>query len=744
MQFDGADRIRIDASGDLLLHTSSGVLRQRKPVVYQEVDGVRRHIDAAYQAIEGRRQVAFRVGRYDRARVLVIDPVLVYSTFLGGSSSDLGWSLATGADGSAYVAGFTTSANYPTADALDPTLGSHDGFVTKLSPSGTSLVYSTYIGGTGQDEVHGVAVDSSGHAYVTGYTLSTDLPVTPGAFDTTPPTNAIDHEAFVLKLQPSGSALVYGTYLGHVGTDVGEAVTADASGNAYITGSTTAAGFPATAGAFDAAMSGGSDAFIAKLDPSGATLLYATFLGGSMAGLESGTAIAVDAEGQSHVVGFTRSTDFPTTSGAVDITYNGGDNDIFVAKLNAAGSALVFSTYLGGALDDRGNGIAVGNGSVYVAGRTFGMPTTAGAFDTIAASTEGFVTRLDHEGTTLGYATYLGGTSSDAINAIAVNAAGEAYVTGATNSSDFPLTPDAIDTTFVSTEGFVAKLDAAGGSLLYSTLLGGGSSEEPRGIGVDPTGNVIVAGFTSSADFPVTPGAFQTIKGAQNDAFVTLLDFERPAITASSLDLVYFHRRMRIVFSEPIDPATFTTDDGFIERIGAVGTIPLGSVTALSATEFEITFAALSEPNATYVVTLGPDIRDVNGNQMAAAVPIQLTTTRPTLNLKINGLDPSPPVVTTTGPMSLTLAMSGNPIPVDWYWMIVFDGQVFWVTAGGLSPTPAPVATAPTADLNDVQLLNFTLPPGTTFVSAFFLVEGTQIVASDAIAAVVGPTAAIR
>ena len=341
LSFEGVEKLRIDAQGDLLLDTPGGEIRQHKPLIYQEVDGVRREIAGAY-VLNGDRQVSFEVAAYDAGEPLIIDPVLIYSTYLGGSFSDRSFGIAVDASGNAYVTGDTSSSDFPTASPVQASnVGSGDAFVTKLNAAGNALVYSTYLGGSSRDNGNGIAVDVSGNAYVTGRTDSANFP-------TASPIQAArngSNDAFVTKLNAAGNALVYSTYLGGTGFEAGFGIAVDASGNAYVAGETGSSDFP-TANAIQPAYGGGvRDAFVTKLNPAGSALIYSTYLGGSST--EPGHGIAVDASGNAYVTGFTASTDFPTAS-PVQPAFSGGNWDAFVTKLNAAGNALVYSSYLGG------------------------------------------------------------------------------------------------------------------------------------------------------------------------------------------------------------------------------------------------------------------------------------------------------------------------------------------------------------------------------------------------------------
>jgi hypothetical protein len=537
--FKGAEKLVIDAQGDLVLYAAGAEIRQRKPLIYQEVDGVRKEVAGGYVLKSGKR-VGFEVAAYDASLPLIIDPVLAYSTYLGGSGSDFGGGIAVDAGGNAYVTGITSSTDFPTTTgAFQTTIGGQqDAFIAKLDPTGSALVYSTYLGGSEGDGAGGIAVDADGNAYVTGSTRSDDFPTTSGAFQTR---RRGSQDAFVTKLNPTGSVLVYSTYLGGSNVELSGRIAVDAAGSAYVTGGTSSADFPTTAGAFDTSFNGGSaDAFVTKLDPSGSQLVYSTYFGGS--GGERGTGIAVDAAGSAYVTGVTTMADpggaithLPTTAGAFR-RGPGGLDDAFVAKFNPAGSALVYCTYLGDADLDGGSAIAVdADGNAYVTGTTASpsgtFPTTAGAFQTIQparGARGGFVTKLNPLGSALVYSTFFSPG-----NDIAVDAAGSAYVTGSAGP-DFPTTPDAFQRCCGG--AIITKFDPTGSALLYSTYLGGNFSDFGLGIAVDAAGNAYIAGGTSSTNFPTTAGAFQSISGGSFDAFVVKFtgDNIAPNTTAAS------------------------------------------------------------------------------------------------------------------------------------------------------------------------------------------------------------------
>ncbi len=396
---------------------------------------------------------------------------LIYSTFIGGNNSDGGTSIAIDAAGNAYLTG-VTGTDYPTtAGAFDTTSnGGNDVFLTKLNAAGSGLIYSTYIGGSGNDVSTGITIDSTGNAYLTGYTDDTgspitDYPTTGGAFDTT---HNGDIDVFATKLNAGGSALIYSTYIGGSGVDLGNDIAIDAAGNAYLTGETpdAATDFPTTGGAFDTTHNGDTDVFVTKLNAGGTALIYSTFIGGS--GFDQVTGIAIDATNNAYLTGgtFDAPTDYPTTAGAFDTTHDGFE-DVFVTKLNAGGSALIYSTFIGGNLFDHGNGIAIdSSGNAYLTGYTSNSdtiyPTTAGAYDTTHnGSDDVFVTKLNATGSALVYSTFIGGSGTDSGLGIATDSAGNVYLVGDTNDdlTDYPTTGGAFDTTHNGFEDvFVTKL----------------------------------------------------------------------------------------------------------------------------------------------------------------------------------------------------------------------------------------------------------------------------------------------
>ena len=568
----GSPALEVDARGDLVLRTLGGDLRLRKPIAYQEVDGVRHPVAAnfalrraAASTTGAGLEVGIDVVAYDPSRPLVIDPIFDYSTYLGGSGHDAGMGIAVDANGSAYVAGYTESSDFPGATpgptGPAPSGGTRKAFIAKLSPTGTSLIYATYLGGDGNDAATAIAVDPPCrtdpavpcNVYVTGMTDSTNFP-TVNAYQ---PNRGGGTDAFVTKLDPDGNLPVgpnvYSTYLGGSGTDVGLGIAVgfgaidgiSDAGQIYITGYTESddcpAGSPPTCVPFPQRTrfqprKGVADAFVTKVNPivsGNPSLVYSSPLGGS--GRDEGHAIAVDAQGQAHITGLTDSTDFPLV---LKNLLDQPGTDAFVTKVRADGKVVLFSQYIGGNGTDVGLGIALGpDGSVYITGHTDStdFPTKTPYQAALLGRTDAFVTQLNPtvgRAASLLYSTYLGGpgtpgdpeSGADAGLGIAVGPDGHVYVTGYTESASFP-TVSAAQGYGGGRDAFAVRLaiGAGGGSLIYSTYVGGSGSDEAYGIAVDGTGAAYITGLTQSGNFPTVP-AHSTTLGGEQDAFVAKLN----------------------------------------------------------------------------------------------------------------------------------------------------------------------------------------------------------------------------
>lgn len=568
---DGARKISLEDEGDLLLHTDIGVVRQHRPVIYQEIDGRRASVDGRY-VLAARNAVAIEVAAYDPGRPLIIDPIVGYSTFLGGKAWEIGFAIAVDAAGSAYVAGYTTSSDFPMKAPYDRTIGNRDAFVTKFNPAGSALVYSTYLGGRNSDDYAlGITVDAAGSAYVTGTTTGDEFPTTPGAYQQ----GVAAGGSFVAKLSPAGDALVYSTYVHNAAV---RAIAADGAGGAYITGS-AAAGFQATSGAFQpiSRSIAGTNAFALKLNPAGSAAAYATFLGGT--GTDIGLGIAVDGHGHAYVGGSTDSVDFPLLD-AFQSTLRGA-REGFVTKLGPAGDALAYSTFLGGKRNDSVNAIAIDSAAnVYVTGETYSgdfpvknafQPAKPGYLLTNAVTGSAFVTKIRSSGDSLAYSSFLGGevcTSpcqlgyfgipittnpdymGDVAYSIAVDAAGHAHVTGLVTSFTFPRIDSLLPAITSDNQDamFVTKVAMAGNVLLYSTLVRSGlklskTASPPRdtylgagqGIAVDSGGGAYATGASYPDSFSTTAGAFETTGTASVEAIVIKLSTEPVTVSLAAL-----------------------------------------------------------------------------------------------------------------------------------------------------------------------------------------------------------------
>lgn len=529
LKIRGSQAIEIDSRGDLRLSMEGGEVRLHSPQLYQQSGNTRHNVAGSY-VLAHEDEVHFQVAAYDRRRPLVIDPVLTYSTYLGGSNADFAQAVAVDSAGNAYVTGQTTSVNFPTANGFQANLrGSSEAFVAKIDAGGNTLVYSTYLGGTFADAGVGIAVDDSGNAYVTGSTLSPDFPLLNPIQSVCKGCSIGLGNAFVTKIGAGGSTVVYSTFLGGSQGNTPGGIALDSSGDAYVAGTTSSTDFP-TANPIQAILKGASDAFVSKVNAAGSQLLYSTFLGGSRT--DSAEAIAVDSSGNAFITGTTTSVDFPAVNAlqATCRACGAGQKSPFVTKINAAGSALVYSTYFGGSSGvDAAQAIAVdSSGNAYVTGHTGSSDfPTANPFQAVRQGTsDAFVSKINASGSGLIYSTYLGGGNAEnlAKGSIAVDAFGNAYVTGDTASANFPTADPFMGTLQGPVDAFVSMFNAPGSVLFFSTYLGGSGSDEGRAIAVDTSGNAIVVGSTNSPNFPTAnprQGACNQCSGTSTDAFLT-------------------------------------------------------------------------------------------------------------------------------------------------------------------------------------------------------------------------------
>ncbi|HEY3025348.1 MAG TPA: PQQ-dependent sugar dehydrogenase [Pyrinomonadaceae bacterium] len=687
---------RISVEGDLIVRTSAGEVREHKPVIYQEVDGARQTIEGRY-VLTTKREVRFEIGSYDCNRKLVIDPTLVYSTYLGGTGDDLGSSIAVDSNNNVYLAGTTGSTNFPTMGPAYPAnSGLSDMFVTKINSAGSSIIYSTYVGGSGLDRASGIALDGAGNAYVVGRvdSSSVNFPTTAGVV--APTYRGGDFDGVVFKLNAQGNGLAYSTFIGAEDNDSTEGVAVDANGNAYLIGGSRSHGFPTTPNAYLSSNSGDTDAYLTKINSTATAYLYSTLLGGS--GTDRGSSVVVDAIGNAYVAGYTGSTDFPTENAFQN--FSGGSFDAFVAKIdtNASGAAsLIFCGYLGGIADEKAYGIALDSGAnnIYVAGQTSSnnfpvlnpaQPASGGAFDA-------FIAEISSTGAKV-YATYLGGSADDRATGVVVNSAGNAYVTGFTFSTNFPTVNALQIANRGGSDVFVAKLNSAGSAFLYSTYLGGSGNESSTStvtstnpIALDASNNAYITGYTAATNFP-TASPLQAANGGGQDAFVAKISDAAPA---SDYTLVATPPSQTI---SPGGSASFTITATPVG--GFTGTIAL-SVTGLSSdssTSFNpasLVITDASPKSSTLMVTTTastpPGTYTVTVNSSSGALQHSAST-----SLVVQG--------TTSADLSLEKTASPNPA-------IVMANLTYRITVTNHGPSPATAVT-----------VNDTLPGGVTFVSA--------------------------
>ena len=618
----GANQIALDADGNLVLQTGIGELHFQSPVVYQESNGVRVPVDGTY-VVNDAAHIAFQVAQYDASKPLVIDPVLVYSTYLGGSGDDQPTGVAVDSAGNVYVAGYTDSTDFPLANPGSLPAGATHVFVAKLDSTGSNLVYADYIGGNSEDYGYALVLDGSNDVYVTGSTSSSDFPVVnpyqgsyPGSFN-----------AFLSKISADGSSLLYSTYLGGNGSDLPSGITIDGSSDVFVAGNTTSSNFP-VANAYQATASpnqggvSGNYGFLTKFSPDGSYLVYSTYLSGdsNVAFNCGGTpcwpspysainGIAVDGNGNAYAAGVTNTYNFPTTPGAyltTDSTQQQNAQVGFVSEFSAAG-ALDYSTYFyesSGILTNV-NAIAVdATGSAYITGAAFSDGTFPVTSNTIcdpgvyaSACSYAFVTKFDPTGSTLLYSTFLGPNNYANPQAILLDANNDAYVVAATSSNSFGIV-NGIEPYSSGNDLLLVELDPSAGAQLFATYLGASADELPAGIALDSNGNLYLAGSTDSSDFPVTQGSFQNVLGGGTDAFLLKIGPDSAPAVALSPSLLQYAAQtvgstsaaqtvlLRNMGSAALTISSITTSGDFAQTDTCGSSVP-----AASSCTFSVTFA---------------------------------------------------------------------------------------------------------------------------------------------------------
>ncbi len=542
LRYEGIDDLTIEIDGSLNAKTPIGALLDKDLYIYQETKAGQKEIGGVFVKKQGI-DCSFGFGiidSYNKDSPLIIDPLLFFSTYLGGSYNDRVYDMDIDSSDNVYIVAETLSSDFPTTPTANDTSlnGGYDVIVCKLSSDGSTLLYSTFLGGSVDDRGYSITVDSSNNAYVTGSAGSSDFPTTSGAYNTT---SSGYLEIFVCKLSADGSTLLYSTFVGGTDNDYGVSITLDSVNNAYIAGATQSSDFPITLGANDTTYDGDYDVIVFKLNADGSDLLNSTYIGGN--GYEYAYSIALDSSNNCYLTGCTVSADFPTTPGAYNTSF-GESIDVFVCKLSADYTNIVFSTYIGGSGADYTYSLAIdSSNNTYVTGCTnsANFPTSLNANDTSfnGGTYDAFVFKLSADGSSLLYSTFLGGSNTDIGKDIQVDASDNAYIVGETLSADFPTTNNAYD---ISSNGdydaFISKLNPVGTTILYSTFFGGTLDDHGYAISLDSNDNVVASGATHSNDLPTTSGANDTTYAGWNDAFIFKLDIQN----------------VRIIIESPIDP----------------------------------------------------------------------------------------------------------------------------------------------------------------------------------------------
>jgi len=687
--------LRIDATGGLVIPAKGGEVRFNKPTIYQP--GANSSAVRGSFRLDAQNRVRFELGPYDHSRPLVIDPALTFSTYLGGSgaviSGSTGKAIAIDWSGNIYITGSTSQTDFPTLDPLQKSLtGGQNLFVAKLDPAGT-LLFSTFLGGSGEDVGESIAVDNGGSIYLTGGTSSSNFPVL-HALEPSP--KSVAGHAFVTKLNTIGSALLYSTYLGGSGSDIGNGIAVDAAGNATVVGNTSSADFPM----MNPIQANQTGAFVSKLNEAGSAFVYSTFLGGSSG--TSANALALDTSGNAYVTGGT-AADFPVTPGAYQTSCTKvapATSCAYVTEINAAGTALVYATYLGGSNNDWGTGIAVDTSNeAFTAGVTTSpdFPTAWGAQSTLAGIQDGFVSKLNAGGTALVYASFLGGSQAPnasgitTINAITLDPYHQAYVTGWTNSTNFPLV-DPIQTTNNAAgpenqTAFVTLFDQYSTTILYSTYLGGNVYDVGNGVATDLSLNTWVVGSTSSTNFPMV----NPLKATNTDtwanqtvAFVAeLAPGPVPAVSLSAPALNFPGGFLKVTSAQQSVTLTNLGNDALnIAGMVATGDFALvntgtscpylgGTVAALAKCTIDVTFTPTATGARTGTVAItdnaggSPQAVQLSGTG-DATVAVTVTPTTLSFGNQLLGVPGAPQGVIVTNPGAAAINISSLAISNGW------------------------------------------------------------------------------
>ena len=689
IQFEikGAKNVGLDGNGDLILNTGTGELHFQSPTIYQESNGARIPVKGGY-VMQDSNHVGFQLAAVDASKTTVIDPVLVYSTYLGGSGDDTPMGISVDGNGSVYVAGYTDSSDFPLATLGSLPSGSTHVFVAKFDPTGSNLIYADYLGGSNQDYGYALTLDSANEVYVTGSTMSSDFPVV-NAYNATYPGS---FNAFLTRISADGSSLLYSTYFGGNGSDTPASIAIDSSSDALVAGNTSSTNFPVSPSAYQPSVSPngggvwGNYGFVTKFSPDGSQLIYSTYLGGSSnvayncggtpcwpSPTSAITGLALDSSGNAYVAGNTNTYDFPTTSGAYITTDSTQNNGIvgFVSKFNASGTPQ-YSTYFyeSSGIYTTISAIAADSlGSAYITGLAFSDGTFPLTSTTICdpsvyaeACSYAFVTKFDSAGATLAYSTFLGPNNYASPTAIALDANNDAYILATSSSNTFGLV-NGIEAYTSGNDALIAEIDPAAASQLFATFLGGSSDENSSSMALDSSGNIYVTGNTDSTDYPVTQGAFQTILGGATDAFISkIAPASAAAVSATPLSLDFSAQSLsttssaqtvllRNMGSTALAISSITAGSNFAETDNCSPSVPAAGTCNLSVTFTPTAVGTLTgsltindgAAGSPHVITLS----GVGSGPVVALTPASLTFS----SLQIGSTSPA---------QTVTLANQGN------------------------------------------------------------------------------------
>lgn len=690
LRFQGSRGISLQPDGTLTIRTPHSSIAFRKPELYQDVDGKRIPVEGGFSLVGD--QVSFRVGHYDSTRELVIDPTLVYSTYFGYGQviSDM----AVDSAGEVCVTGSTNGSKIPVTPGVYQYNSAQGapGYVSCLNAAGTQLRYSTYFGGTRSDYPVSIAMDAAGNVYLAGSTYSADFPVKAGSYLTTKPSSTSYYSGFVSKLGSNGTTLVWSTYLGGTGGDVISGAAIDSAGNAYVTGTTVSKDFPTKNAPQNTYKTFGViTGFVAAIGSTGATLIYSSYLGGS--GGDYPAAVALDSTANAYVTGYTDSSDFPTTASAFQKTRIGG-GACFVTKVPATGGTWTYSTLVSGTGYCQARAIAVDSrGQATFGGQAGGsdFPVTPLAFQKTNATysnsqSTGFVAQLNPAGSKLTIGSYLGGSAnSDQVNSVALDSNGQIYLTGRAYSKDFPVTSDALypnARTGSADVGFVTVVSADGSSRVYSTYLGGSSEDKPAAIRLDSGGSIYVAGYTSSSDFPVTQGALEYTYSppapysSLSEAFITKVSGLAATVTATptfSPASGTYTSAQTVTISDATTGATiYYTTDGSTPTTSSTkytSAITVSASTTINAIATATGHSNSSVATATYTIggvtpaAATPTFSPVSGTYTSAqTVTISDATTGATIYYTTDGSTPTASSTKYTGAISVGASTTINAI----------------------------------------------------------------------------------